>query len=88
MLTNEDVQCNLAKLRKRAGFTQSYVVLGANDHLKALGIEYELLDRVALSKAEMGSVILIPNHVHAIAAFLDCSAHDIYPYLYPKERNS
>lgn len=78
-----DVVCNLRRLRKGYCCTQDEVVDAANDYLKELDVK-PLLDRVSLSKAENESIILIPNHVHAIAAFLDCTAHDIYPEFYPE----
>ena len=80
---NEDVVCCLGKLRTGAGQSQEAVVEGANFYLKALTNAPILLDRVSLSKAENNSIILRPSHVHAIASVLDCSIHDISPYLYP-----
>lgn len=78
-----DVVCNLRRLREGYCCTQDEVVVNVNDYLKQLDVK-PLLDRVSLSKAENESIILIPNHVYAIAAFLDCTAHDIYPEFYPE----
>lgn len=85
MSTSNNVVCGLRRLRTRKGQTQEDVVEGANWYIDALEMQCPRLDRVSLSKAENESIILIPNHVHAIAAFLDCTAHDIYPMLYPEE---
>ena len=83
MMTDADVVCCLRNLRTRAGQSQEAIVEGANFHLEANSNAPILLDRVSLSKAENNSIILIPSHVHAIAALLGCTAHDIYPNLYP-----
>jgi hypothetical protein len=85
MLTDADVVCCLRRLRIRAGQSQEAVIEGANWYIDTLEIPYPKLDRVSLSKAENESIILIPAHVYAIAAFLDCSMHDIYPMIYPEE---
>ena len=84
MLTPNDVVCCIRRLRTRAGQSQEAIVEGANwyiDNLDSL-MQCPRLDRVSLSKAENGSIILIPDHVFAIATFLDCTMHDIYPELY------
>lgn len=84
MLTSNDVVCCIRRLRTRAGQSQETIVEGANwyiDNLDSL-MQCPRLDRVSLSKAENGSNILIPDHVFAIATFLDCTMHDIYPELY------
>lgn len=83
MRTSNDVVCNIRRLRGRYFLTQDEVVDGANEYLKELDAK-PLLDRVSLSKAENGSIILIPDHVFAIATFLDCTMHDIYPEFYPE----
>lgn len=84
MLTSNDVVCCLRRLRARCGQSQEYVVEGANWYIDALEMQCPRLDRVSLSKAENGSIILIPDHVFAIATFLDCTMHDIYPEFYPE----
>ena len=85
MLTAEDVVCRLRRIRTRNGQSQEDVIEGANWYIDALEMQCPRLDRVSLSKAENESIILIPCHVYAIAAFLDCSMHDIYPMIYPEE---
>ena len=85
MLTAEDVACRLRRIRTCNGQSQEDVVEGANWYIDALEMQCPRLDRVSLSKAENESIILIPCHVYAIAAFLDCSMHDIYPMIYPEE---
>lgn len=84
MMTDADVVCRLRNLRTRAGQSQEAIVEGANWYIDALEIQYPKLDRVSLSKAENESIILLPAHVYAIATFLDCSMHDIYPNFYPE----
>lgn len=88
-LKSSDARCNLKRLRFRRKIDQRALVAGANSVLAMQnnGEWYPPLDRVALSKAENEYVLLIPEHVHAIAAFLVCSAHDIYPNLYPEAAN-
>ena len=84
MLTSNDVVCCIRRLRTGAGQSQEAIVEGANwyiDNLDSL-MQCPRLDRVSLSNAENGSIILIPDHVFAIATFLDCTMHDIYPELY------
>lgn len=82
MLTSNDVVCCIRRLRTRAGQSQEDTVEGANWYIDNLEMQCPRLDRVSLSKAENGSIILIPDHVFAIATFLDCTMHDIYPELY------
>ena len=86
-LKPDDARCNLKRLRFRRGMDQIVLLDGVNAVLSRQnnGEWYPPLDRVALSKAENGYVLLIPEHVHAIAAFLGCSAHDIYPNLYTED---
>ena len=85
MLTAEDVVCHLRRLRTGKGRSPQDVIEGANWYIDNLDLSCHKLDRVSLSKAENESIILIPSHVYAIAAFLDCSMHDIYPLIYPEE---
>ena len=87
MLTTGDVVCELRQIREKAEISQVDIVNAANEKLrKFYGThKFPKLDRVSLSKGENESIILIPSHVHAIAAFLDCTAHDIYPLIYPEE---
>lgn len=80
-----DIRCNLARLRISRGHTQGALVFTVNEYLEHDGAICTKLDRVSISKAECGSVILIPDHVAAIAAYLDCTPHDIYPGLYPED---
>lgn len=84
MLTSNDVVCCIRRLRTSSGKSQEDVVEGANHKIDTLGIKCPIRDRVSLSKAENGSIILIPDHVFAIATFLDCTMHDIYPEFYPE----
>ena len=81
----DNTTCHLKQLRTAAGKSQDDVVKGANEFVALMFPLTVRLDRVTLSKAENRSIILIPSHVCAIAAFLDCDMHDIYPYLYPEE---
>ena len=83
MLTSNDVVCNIRRLHTLAGQSQENIVEGANWYIDNLEMQCPRLDRVSLSKAENESIILIPCHVYAIAAFLDCDMHDIYPMIYP-----
>ena len=85
MMTDADVVCRLRNLRICAGQSQEDVIEGANWYIDALEMQCPKLDRVSLSKAENESIILLPSHVYAIATFLDCSMHDIYPNIYPEE---
>lgn len=79
-----DFACNLKKLRIESTLSQNELVDCANDRLFALyGHDTKAyIDRVSLSKAENKSIILIPEHVDAVATILCCTPHDIYPTLY------
>lgn len=82
-MTNGEIICRLRRLRKYQELSQDYLVEAVNDPCGRDTLPYPPLDRVALSKAENGLIILLPAHVSVIAAFLDCTEHDIYPTLYP-----
>lgn len=70
--------CRIADIR--AGWmTQEKLVKAVRERGGALAHEF---DRVTLSKAEQGVIILIPQHVDAIADVLGCKNFDIYPDLY------
>lgn len=84
MTIDNNVVCRLRRIRTGAGQSQKAVLDGANWYIENLELKCPELDRISLSKAENESVILIPDHVFAIAAFLDCSMHDIYPEFYPE----
>ena len=72
------VDCRIADIR--AGiWTQQKLVNAVRESGKPLCKEF---DRVTLSKAEQGVIILIPSHVEAIAEILGCKAFDLYPDLY------
>lgn len=74
------IDCRIAALREERGITQDQLVnavRGTRDPL----IRY--FDRVTLSKAEGGVIILIPAHVQAVADTLHCMPRDIYPDMYP-----
>ena len=82
-MTIERVICNLRLIRTHFNYSQEYLVRDANHVIGIHNVNVPFLDRVTLSKAENGSVILIPAHVRAIASVFGCTAHDIYPGLYP-----
>lgn len=82
-MNQEQITCLLRQVRRREGVTQPSLAEGANVVLERLLVPYPRLTCEIISQAENEAVILIPNHVHAIAAFLDCTAHDIYPNIYP-----
>ena len=72
------VDCRIADIRSGT-YTQSQLVNAVRESGKPLS---QTLDRVSLSKAEHGVIILIPQHVEAIAEVLGCKCFDLYPDLY------
>lgn len=72
------IVCHIADLRSGI-WTQEKLVKAVRDSGKPLCQEF---DRVSLSKAEQGVIILIPAHVEAIAEIIGCKCFDIYPDLY------
>ena len=84
-MKQEQITCLLRQVRRREGVTQPRLAEGANWVLERLLTPYPRLTCEIISQAENEAVVLIPNHVHAIATFLDCTAHDIYPMLYPED---
>lgn len=72
------IDCRIADIR--AGWlTQGELVKAVKERGTQLSQDF---DRVLLSKAEQGVIILIPQHVDAVADVLGCKAFDIYPDLY------
>lgn len=72
------VDCRIADIR--AGmWTQEKLVNAVRHSGKPLCLDF---DRIMLSKAEQGVIILIPQHVEAIAEVIGCKPFDIYPDLY------
>lgn len=84
-MKQEHIVCRLRQLRLRESLIQPVLAVHANKLLAELGTPYPRLNGDIISLAENEKIVLIPNHVHAIATFLDCSAHDIYPMLYPED---
>lgn len=72
------VDCRIADIRS-GSYTQSQLVNAVRESGKPLSQDF---DRVSLSKAEQGVIILIPQHVEAIAEVLGCKCFDLYPDLY------
>lgn len=72
------IDCRIADIR--AGWlTQSELVNAVRERGGVLAQEF---DRLTLSKAEQGVIILIPQHVDAVVDVLGCKNFDIYPDLY------
>lgn len=72
------IDCRIGDIRSGI-WTQHKLVNAVRNSDKPLCKEF---DRVMLSKAEQGVIILIPQHVEAIAEILGCKAFDLYPDLY------
>ena len=72
------IDCRIADLRSGI-WTQTKLVNAVRESGKPLCEEF---DRVMLSKAEQGVIILIPSHVEAIADIIGCKCFDLYPDLY------
>lgn len=84
-MKQEQITCRLRQLRRREGLIQPVLAVYANKILTELGAQGYGLTGDIISLAENEKIVLIPDHVHAIATFLNCSAHDIYPMLYEED---
>lgn len=72
------VDCRIADLR--AGmWTQGQLVNAVRKSGRPFAEDF---DRVMLSKAENGIIILIQQHVEAVADVIGCKPFDLYPDLY------
>lgn len=72
------IDCRIADIRA-GSYTQSQLVNAVRESGCPLCLDF---DRVMLSKAEQGVIILIPQHVEAIAEIIGCKCFDLYPDLY------
>lgn len=72
------IDCRIADIRA-GSYTQTELVNAVRESGKPLCLDF---DRVMLSKAEQGVIILIPSHVEAIAEIIGCKCFDLYPDLY------
>ena len=78
MMKTGSVDCRIADLRSGM-WTQSRLVNEVQKTGRPFAKDF---DRVTLSKAENGVIILIREHVEAVAEVIGCKCFDIYPDLY------